>query len=128
MHSPQINRQMSRHRYDGFFALRPGGLCPFGQNGQPLFDRWILRLETDHAPSALHQSCSQPRVPSLGYAAWDPFTAAAAFPGTQPGVRTDGAPVVKPMPIADLAREHHASQFAQSGRNIGRSGRFQVAG
>ena len=36
MHSPQINRQMSRHSYDGFFALRPGGLCPFGQNGQPL--------------------------------------------------------------------------------------------
>ena len=103
MHSPQINRQMSRHSYDGFFALRPGGLCPFGQNGQPLFDRWILRLETHHAPGAFYQRSADARIAALGHAAWHAFAATAAFAGTEPSVRTDGATIVEPMPIADLA-------------------------
>ena len=30
-------------------------------------------------------------------------------PGTEPGVGTDGAAIVEPTPVADLAREHGCS-------------------
>src|SRR5436190_9265573 len=128
VYAPQINGQPTRHGDDRFFALCAGGARAFSHNAQTLFHRRIVGLEAHHAPGTLHQSRSQPRVTAFGYAPWNPFTPAAAFAGTQSGVRTDRAPIVKPVPITNLAGEHHASQFTQPGRDRSWRGCFQFTG
>ena len=64
----------------------------------------------------LHQRRADPRITALGHAAWNAFAATCAFAGTKPGVGTDGATIVEPMPIADLAREHNAGELAHAPR------------
>ena len=108
MQAPQINRQTARHGYDGLFSHGSQGAGAFAQDGQTLLHRRILRLKAHHAPGALYQCGADPRITALGHAAWHALAATAAFAGTKPGVRTDGATIVEPMPIADLAREHDA--------------------
>ena len=73
---------MTRHGYDRFFALRPGGARAFGEDSQTFFHRWIVGLEVDHAPSTFYQRCAQARVTVFGHTARYSFAAAAVFART----------------------------------------------
>ena len=101
------------------------GARAFGQDGQSLLHRRILWLEAHHAPGTLHQCRAHPRITALGHAAWNALAATCAFAGTKPGVGTDGATIIEPMPIADLAREHDAGELAHAPREATGSGGFQ---
>jgi hypothetical protein len=93
---------------------------------QPAFlHRRILRLEAHHAPGAFNQRCAYLRITALGHAAWNALAATCAFAGTKPGVGTDGATIIEPMSIADLAREHNAGEFAHAPREARGSRGFQ---
>ena len=111
MQAPQINGETARHGYDGLFAHGSQGARAFAQDGQALLHWRILRLEAHHAPGALHQCGTDPRITALGHAAWHALATTAAFAGTEPSIGTDGATVVEPMPIADLARKHDAASL-----------------
>src|SRR5215831_12316252 len=116
MQAPQIDRQAARHGYDCLLAHGSQGARAFAQDGQAFLHRRILRLEAHHAPGALYQCGADPRITALGHAAWHALAATAAFARTKHGVRTDGATIVEPMPIADLAREHDAGELTHSPR------------
>src|SRR5439155_20979763 len=122
-----INGQTTRYGYNGLLAHGSKGARAFGQDGQALLHRWIVRLETHHAPGALDQSGPDSWVTSLGHTSGHALAAAAAFPGTKPGVRTDGASIVEPVPVADLTGEHHAGELAQSPRERERSEGLQFS-
>jgi len=93
---------MSGYGHDRFLALRAGGACSLAKNRQPFLNRWIVRLEADHAPGTLHQGRAQAWITVFGHAARDPLTPAAVFTRTQPGVRTNGPPILKPFPRTNL--------------------------
>ena len=125
MQAPQINRQTARHGYDGLLAHCSQGARAFAQDGQTLLHRRILRLKAHHAPGALYQCGADPRITALGHAAWNALTATCAFAGTKPGLGADGATIVEPMPIADLARKHDAGELTHSPRQGRWSGGLQ---
>src|SRR6266487_3688488 len=69
------------------------------------------------APCARHtppMPRADSRITALGHATWHALATTAAFAGTKPSVGTDGATIVEPMPIADLACEHNAGELAHS--------------
>ena len=82
-------------------------------------------MKTHHAPGAFHQCRADPRITALGHAAWNAFAATGAFAGTKPGVATDSATIIEPMPIADLAGEHNAGELAHAAREAGGRAGFQ---
>src|SRR5205807_9094329 len=116
MQAPQINGQTTRYGYNGLLAHGSEGARAFGQDGQALLHRWIVRLETHHAPGPLDQSGPDAWVTSLGHTSGHALADAAAFPETKPGVRTDGASIHEPEPVADPSAQHHSASHAPSPR------------
>src|ERR1044071_2106077 len=116
MQAPQINGETARHGYDWLLAHGSQGARAFAQDGQALLHRRILPVGADHSPGALYPRRAAPRITARGHAAWHALAATAALAGTKPSVRTDGATIVEPMPIADLAREHDAGELTHSPR------------
>ena len=49
-YAPQINGQLPRHCYDGFFARGAGSKRTFGQEPLPFEDWFVVGLEADQPP------------------------------------------------------------------------------
>ena len=95
--SPQINRQLARHRHDGFFARGSSGQRSFGQDLSPFYDWFVVRLEADQSPGQFHQGSSQARVAMFGHATLQPGVATGVFARAKPGVTANLTAIVKPV-------------------------------
>jgi len=67
--APQVHRQLSSDRYDGFLAGSSRGQRFFGQQVSPFFNRSIVWLEADQALGCFDQRRSQARIAMFDHAA-----------------------------------------------------------
>ena len=121
--APEVDSELAGDGDDGFLARGAGGSRSFGEDGEPLVNRWIGGLEANQSPGQFDQCGAQPRVPVLGDRTWHAFGATGVFARTESGVAADLAAVAEAVPL--LAAH---SGYRQTRSEAQPSGRARAAG
>src|SRR5205807_3643861 len=85
-------------------------------------------LETHQTPGGLHQRRAQPRIAMFGHTTLQPGVAAAVLSRAQPGIAAYLASIVEPVPVPNLAIDHHATQSANAAWLARAGGGLQLLG